>query len=166
MSKLFVDFDGTIAEFKYVGADVYSAKGYSLTLKPHENVVNALKYIIRKGLMDVYIVSAVLPYDHCVEDKNAWLDQYIPEIDKEHRIFTPIGANKAGYISAGKGDIFLDDWNSNLSDMFLTSDAEPVKLVNAVNDVHRSWKGARIWYNSDFDSIAMTLYGISLANAA
>lgn len=50
MHKLFVDFDGTIAEFKCVGADAYSAPGYSLTLVPYKNVVSSIKHIIRKNL--------------------------------------------------------------------------------------------------------------------
>lgn len=76
MNKLFVDFDGTIAEFKNVGADVYSAIGYSLGLKPYENVVSAIKYIIRKNLMEVYLVGAVLPFDHVIREKDEWICIY------------------------------------------------------------------------------------------
>lgn len=166
MNKLFVDFDGTIAEFKYVGADTYSAPGYSLTLAPHKNVVSAIRHIIKNNLMEVYLVSAVMPFEHCIRDKDEWMDKYLPEIDKKHRIYTPVGKNKAGYISAEKGDIFLDDWNSNLNELFLTTSLEPVKLVNAINDKRGTWKGARVYYGSDFDSIALTIYGISLANRA
>ncbi len=167
MSKLFVDFDGTLAEFKYVGADVYSAPGYSLTLAPHKNVVAAIRYIIRHNLMEVFLASAVMPFEHCTKDKDTWMDEILPEVDREHRIYMPIGTNKADYIQASKGDVFLDDWNGNLKQLYATCAAvEPVKLVNAVNDNRKSWKGSRVYYNSDFQSIALTLYGLSLANKA
>ena len=167
MNKLFIDFDGTIAEFEYVGADIYSAPGYSLTLAPHKNVVSAIKYIIRHNLMEVFLVSAVMPFDHCISDKNEWMDNYLPEVDKEHRIYMPVGENKAKYINASKGDVFLDDWNGNLTQLYATCpNLEPVKLVNAINDNNKSWRGARVYYGSDFDTIALTLYGLSLANKA
>ena len=165
MNKLYLDFDGTLVEFKYVGADQYSAPRYIFTLDRHENVIQAIKHIIKNKLMEVYVVGAVLPYEHCILDRDEWFDMYLPEIDKEHRIYTPVGDNKAAYINIEKGDVFLDDWNGNLNSLKMTS-CEPVKLVNSVNDVHRSWSGARVWFNQDYDTIAYTLYGISLANRA
>ena len=166
MNRLYIDFDGTLVEFKYVGAETYSAPRYIFTLKQHKNVISAIRSIIKKGLFEVFLVGAVLPFDHAITDRDNWMDENLPEVDKAHRIYVPIGANKADYIDAKKGDVFLDDWNGNLKELFVTSSVEPVKLVNEVNDVHKSWKGARVWYNQDFDTIAMTLYGISLANTA
>lgn len=43
MNKLFVDFCGTITEFRNGSADVCSAHGYLLGLKSYENVVSAIK---------------------------------------------------------------------------------------------------------------------------
>lgn len=166
LPKLFVDLDGTLCVFRYVGAEVYSAPGYYYTLEPHKEVVKAIRFIIRHKLMEVFIVSAVLPFDHCIRDKNAWIDKYLPEIDEAHRIYVPIGENKGNYMDAHKGDIHLDDWNGNLNELLVTSVVEPVKLVNAINDKNKSWKGARVYYNSDAYVIAQMLYGLSLANLA
>ena len=165
MNKLFLDFDGTLVEFKYVGADQYSAPKYIFSLEKHNNVIQAIKYIIRNEMMEVFLVGAVLPYEHCITDRDEWFDRFLPEVDKAHRIYTPVGAKKADYINISKGDVFLDDWNGNLNELKHTN-VEPVKLVNRVNDVHRTWDGARIWFNQDYTSIAYTLYGLSLANMA
>lgn len=168
--KLFLDFDGTLAEFRKVGPDVYSAKGYALMLQPHKNVVDAARMLYQSGEFELYLLSAVLPYKHCSEDKNTWLNHYLPEIKQENRIYSAYGCNKYDAfkdmgITVEAGDIFLDDYTVNLKQMdedtneVLTS----VKLLNGINDTNRSWNGARVSINSDATSLSRQLKGISLA---
>lgn len=68
------------------------------------------------------------------------MDKHLPEIDKNHRIYTPVGKNKAGYIDARKGDVFLDDWNKKLIELDTTTQLEPVKLVKVIHDKSVSWR--------------------------
>lgn len=167
--KLFLDFDGTLAEFKNVGPDEYSRKGYSLTLQPHRSVVDAVRTLYESGEFELYLLSAVLPYKHCSEDKNAWLNHYLPEIKQENRIYSAYGCNKYEAIknlglTVEAGDIFLDDYTVNLKQMdedtneVLTS----VKLLNGINDTNKSWKGARISIYSDSESLSKQIRAISL----
>ena len=120
--------DGTLAEwrsFKYELTsleDVQNAskliyqklneENYFYNLKPQENVVNAVRNIVQnhKDSIDVYILSASVS-DVTTNDKNRWLDRYLPDIDSEHRIFTKDGEDKRNFITGGvmENDYLLDD---------------------------------------------------------
>ena len=75
--RLFVDMDGTLAEFKPVDTlEVLYEKDYFLNLKPNENVLGAIKQLIAKNDIDVYILSAYLSDSrYALYEKNAWLDK-------------------------------------------------------------------------------------------
>ena len=76
--------DGTLAEFKKVDTlEKLYEKGYFLNLEPNMNVVDAIRSIVTDhSEIEVYILSAVLSdSSYAVTEKNAWLDQYLPEID-------------------------------------------------------------------------------------
>lgn len=95
--RLFVDMDGTLAVFKPVDEmETLYEKGYFLNLEPHENVVAAIKEIVTKNPdIEVNILSAYLTDSkYALQEKNAWLDRYLPEIDREHRVFVPCGTDK------------------------------------------------------------------------
>ena len=79
--RLFVDMDGTLAEFKTVDTlETLYEKDYFINLKPNENVLGAIKQLIADNDIDVYILSAYLTDSrYALEEKNAWLDKYLPE---------------------------------------------------------------------------------------
>ena len=57
--RLFVDMDGTLAEFKTVDTlETLYEKDYFINLKPNENVLGAIKQLIADNDFDVYILSA------------------------------------------------------------------------------------------------------------
>lgn len=86
--RLFVDMDGTLAEFKPVDTlETLYEKDYFLNLKPNENVLGAIKQLIAQNDIDVYILSAYLSDSHyALDEKNAWLDKYLPELPQEKEI--------------------------------------------------------------------------------
>lgn len=95
--RLFVDIDGTLAVFKPVDTlETLYEKGYFLNLAPHENVVAAVKEIVTNHPeIEVNILSAYLTdSQYALQEKNEWLDRYLPEIDQTHRIFVPCGSDK------------------------------------------------------------------------
>ena len=168
MNKIFLDFDGTLFEFrKGVGPDTYSARGYSRTLKPYDNVIAAIKEIAKERLFEIYLCSAVLPYDYIIEDKNWCLDEHLPVIPLKNRLYVKYGESKVEAIRSvgvSEGDVFLDDYNPNLWDIKKAiKEIEPIKLVNDINDQSHEWKGPKVHYDTDAESIALTLYGLSLA---
>lgn len=137
--RLFVDMDGTLAKFhdevKYL--ERMYEKGFFQNLHPFENMVAGIKLFIEAHPdTEVFILSAKVigepPY--CEAEKNAWLDQYLPEIDRAHRIFPEVGTPKADSIPGGltENDYLLDDYNKGLS-QFLVAGGRAVKCHNNIN---------------------------------
>lgn len=155
---LFVDMDGTLAEFKPVDTlEKLYEEGYFLNLKPQMNVVIAIKDIIKNNPdIEVYIMSSVLSDSkYALEEKNKWIDFYLPDIEKSHRIFPPCGEDKIKYIPENlyeRNNYLLDDYTKNLVGW------EPpgigIKLLNGINDTHKSWKGKRVDYYQTPDKLA------------
>lgn len=147
MKRLFVDMDGTLAEFKSVDSlEKLYEKGYFRNLKPQQTVVDAVKAMIQKYPdIEVNILSSVLSDSpHALAEKNAWLDEFLPEIPDAHRIFSPCGAEKTEYVLGGvtQEDFLLDDYTPNLNTW--DPPAWGIKLMNGINGTKGSWKGERI----------------------
>lgn len=147
VSRLFVDMDGTLAAFRKVTAleELYE-RGYFSGLRPQENVVTAIRRLARDPSVQVYVLSAALFDSHyALDEKNSWLDRYLPELGREQRIFVPCGESKALYISSHlcPEDILLDDYTVNLEDWRMHG-GTGVKLLNGINHTRRSWDGARL----------------------
>lgn len=173
--RLFLDMDGTLARFHDVDKMFVEAmwqQGFYYNLQPFENMVEGVKLFIKEHPeIEVYVLSAVLDTDppFVVEEKNAWLDKYLPEVPAERRIFTRAGENKTDYIEdLGAGDYLIDDYNKNLV-QFENAGATAIKFRNDVNDQGRGayggeagplWHGQRIYYNSSPSAIA---YDLSLS---
>lgn len=156
MNRLFVDMDGTLAEFHHVDAlEALYEKGYFLKLTPHQNVVDAVKQVFRnESDISVYVLSAVLADSATARDeKNLWLDEHLPEIDEAHRLFTPCGVDKAAYLIANYGikidkwDVLLDDYTKNLIS-WVAIGGRGLKLLNGINDTRGTWHGARIEHSN------------------
>lgn len=197
--RLFVDMDGTLAEWRNISINVsinceedkfkvvdminniLYQNGYYASLKPHTNVVDAIKKIIQDNEIEVFVCSCVLPdkkqFDNTtvspVAQKNAWLDKYLPEIDTQHRIFVPDGEDKKKYIPGGirPTDFLFDDYTEKLK-LFCTKDNQQsltipkngIKLLNNVNSKHGSWGGSCINYLNTAEVIKHSLKQIILEN--
>lgn len=146
--RIFVDIDGTLAVFTPVNKiETLYEEGYFRNLEPHKNTIAGLKMFMKDNPeIEVYILSSVLadsPY--ALDEKQAWLDQYLPEINREHRIFPPCGAEKADYVP-GKmksTDILLDDYSKNLI-AWKNNGGTGLKLMNGINGTKGSWQGYTI----------------------
>lgn len=148
--RLFIDMDGTLAVFTPVDTmETLYEKGYYAELNPHENVIEGARQFMQASDMEVYVLSAVLedsPY--ALTEKNAWLDQYLPEVDSEHRVFLPCGKDKSEYVPGGisVADTLLDDYSTNLH-QWQAAGGRAIKLMNGINGTRGSWVGQRIEYD-------------------
>ena len=88
---IFVDMDGTLVTWKPAKSlENLLERGYFRNMPPYETVVSAIKTLIGWGA-NVFVLSAYMeenPYS--VDEKNEWLDEFIPEIEKDKRIFCPL----------------------------------------------------------------------------
>lgn len=155
--RLFVDMDGTLAVFTPLDTlEKLYEKGYFLNQAPHQNVVEAVRdIIVNHPEIEVNILSAYLtdsPY--ALEEKNEWLDHYLPEIDQAHRVFVPCGSDKKEGIKGGvrETDFLLDDYTKNLVDW--EPPGRGIKLLNAINHTKGTWEHDRIRFDREPESLA------------
>lgn len=156
MARLFIDMDGTLA--KYHDEDQYLKrmweKDFFRNLKPFENMVAGIKEFIKmQPDVEVFIISAAINSEYCVGEKHAWLNEHLPEIPRENRLFPPGGESKARYINmwtskaVSKDDYLLDDYNKGLFD-FQKSGGTAIKCHNNINHkglgLHGGQKG-QLW---------------------
>lgn len=145
--RLFVDMDGTLAVFHPVKElETLYEPGYFSDLSPIRNVVVAIRNIVQENPeVEVFILSAYLSdSQYALTEKNAWLNRFLPEIDKDHRLFVPCGKNKADYIPGGvRGtDFLLDDYTHNL--ILWQPPGKGIKLLNGINHTRGSWQDSRL----------------------
>lgn len=159
--KLFVDLDGTAAEFKNVSQiEQLYEPGYFYNLKPNMNVINAVKEIIknRKSCVEVYILSAYLSDSkYALDEKKMWCDKYFPEIDDEHRLFPTCGEDKTQYIAKKFGEIneqyfLLDDYSKNLHSW--EPPARGIKIMNGINGTQGTWQGNSLSLERESEDLA------------
>ncbi len=137
--NLFLDMDGTLAKF-YANPN-YMEKmfepNYFATLKPYA-IVDTIKEIIKEmPIVKVMVLSACVDTDYCEEEKQIWLDHYLPEIPQENRAFCKVGEDKTDLarLLVGKEDIniLLDDYSVNL-EQWKAQGWVAIKFVNGIND--------------------------------
>lgn len=134
--RLFVDMDGTLAVFQPTkNLETLYEKGYFANLRPMERVLDGVKqFIVRHPEVEVYILSSYLSDSQfALEEKNSWLDKYLPEIKNDHRIFPPCGMDKKDFVPGGitELDYLLDDYTLNLNQW--EPPAKGIKLLNGIN---------------------------------
>lgn len=162
---VYFDMDGCLTRFyddivDDEGAfrlDNMYSPGFFYKLKPYENVVSAVKLLASIDRDRVHIVSAYdVANESVLDQKNAWLDYYLPEICHGQRLFTQIGQPKNLAVKGGvRQSLLIDDYNKNLRE-WRDAGGEAVKLVNDVNhtgegrwrgDVGKLWRGTVIRYD-------------------
>lgn len=161
--RLFIDMDGTLAVFNPVNTlEKLYEPGYFKDLEPIQSVLEAVKIIKRQAPeIEVNILSAYLsdsPY--ALDEKNAWLDRYLPEIGMENRIFPPCGADKKVYIPGGahETDYLLDDYTYNLQQW--EPPAHGIKLLNGINHTRGTWQHDRLRFDKSSQRLADDIISI------
>lgn len=144
--RIFVDIDGTLAKWQSVETfEELITPGFYASMQPNTSVVEAVQIIMDDPEYEVFTISAYLPEAaDAVGEKNAWLDKFLPGLDREHRFFCLCGEDKSAVIPNGirKDDILLDDYTFNLRNWARSGTA--LKLMNGVNGTKGTWTGQRV----------------------
>lgn len=158
MRRVFIDMDGTIAEWKKdASIEEVTTPGYFKALTPLWNMINAIK-IAKEKCPDVefLILSSLFPEHRYEEEKDYWLDTFCRNLfDKDHRIYVTYGNSKSS-IGVEEDDILLDDFTKNLLDW----SGIGIKVLNGINNTNKTWTGYMVDINQDPEIIANTIIGI------
>ncbi len=134
--RVFLDMDGVLCEYREnASVEDMHADGYFRSLRPRQPMLDAVKRLIETGETEVFILSAVFPErkNEATAEKNEWLNEYLPMINSDHRIFPLCGTDKAGAVSGiSRSDVLLDDYSKNLFSWALAG-GSAVKILNEVN---------------------------------
>ncbi|MBR2044719.1 MAG: hypothetical protein IJ958_01125 [Agathobacter sp.] len=162
--KLLVDMDGTLNEFRKIDTlETLYEKGYFFGLEPNWNVINAIKKVVAEESekIEVYILSSVLSDSkYALQEKNAWLDKYLPEIPAERRIFPPCGEDKKKYVPGGvsEKDFLLDDYTNVLR--MWNPPGKGIKLMNGINGTKGTWQGDKLSINKSAEELKNNIMDI------
>lgn len=147
---LFVDMDGTLVTWKQAACfEELLQENYFRDLPPYKEVVDAINWLNSTyPEIDVHILSTYMPENpYSVNEKNEWLDTYLPAIPKANRIFVPCGISKAEAAAKAIGEstinsscILLDDYSVNLHD-WKENGGGCIKLRNGINGNGGTWRG-------------------------
>ena len=164
---LFVDMDGTLNYFeKSSSLEEITSEGYFFSRRPILDVVSAIRFLATNLPGRVCVLSSVFQDNHSIPEKKAWLEMYMPEIEKA--IFVPYGTSKADFIENMLGrnlnelDFLLDDFSKNLHEWTGTG----IKLYNDINGTKGTWTGYSVHYNCSPEVIANTILGVMTMVAA
>lgn len=145
-NRLFVDLDGTCAVWQAVAEEQLFEKGYYRNLAEYENVVAAVNHIVSNNPeVEVFVLSKYLTNSkYALQEKDEWVSEHLPGIDKEHRIFVPYEMDKRDMIpeQLKETDYLLDDYTKNFENW--QPPAHGIKLLNGINHTKATWQDNRI----------------------
>ena len=156
--KLYVDMD-ILAEFSQINkVDELYKENYFKKLNPIDNVVEAVNLFLEDTEKDieVFVLSSCLNSSYARQEKNEWLDYYLPKLDQQHRIFIDYGKDKSKVIGKiDKSCILFDDCINNLSG-WKDNGGIAIQLIHPVNKLNQ-WRGSKLDYSLDPNIMYYTL---------
>ena len=155
-TRIFLDMDGTLAEFRTLSTlEDLLEPGYFLNLEPIQAMIEATHLLVTDDNYEVYILTSCLKESKtAIKEKSEWLNRYLPEIDKEHRIFARCGESKTAFLQNSIGiyanDVLIDDYHFNLNQWH----GLPIKFFNGINgDKNEGWNQKGVYHTSSGQDI-------------
>lgn len=119
MKHIFIDMDGTIAEYKgpndkIIIEDYSKVFNMYISKRPVKIVLDAIKKLYEND--EYYIISAA-PNERAIQEKDEWLDKYFP-VKKENRYYIKYPVTD----KASELEKILEKLNLNYEDVVLIDD--------------------------------------------
>ena len=145
-------------EAKKILADVLIEMGYRdrfvIENGPTE-FVKPIREFVAKHRGRAFILSSYMDGCQALAEKQEWVDEYIPEIDRAHRLFVPCGESKAEYVKEYFGIpalteamVLFDDFSKNLH-LWKAAGGRGIKCFNGINGNHGTWTGDGVMWSKE-----------------
>ena len=148
--RLFVDLDGTLYQFVPGTPFEDLLQGhYFANLTPQQNVIDAVRMICQTRSDIEVCTLGSYPSDtkDPLWDKNERLNEDLPEIEWERRVFLPLTYTKAyAFDKLTKNDYLLDDYTKNLKE-WEAQGGTGIKLLTDINHTRETWNGSTVRFD-------------------
>ena len=157
---IYVDMDGTLAEYKEVEVKALYEPLYFVNLLPNENVIEGLRTFSSKHPdVSIQVLSCILSdRPNAIDEKMSWIRANCPFLLKTAPCFIPCGENKGSIVKNDGIHILLDDHSPNLLEFCMQENCYGIKLLNGINGAGKKWQGPAISKELDPNSFADELY--------
>lgn len=149
MIKLFVDMDGVVANWRASSSyEELFERDYFFNLAPESTLIYVLKRIYdEKDGKDIqmFILSKYPEESRFARnDKERWLDKYMPWLPVDRRIFVPDEQSKSKTVISRWNSplttdfVLLDDYSENLRE-WEAAGGKGIKFANGINGTKGTW---------------------------
>ncbi len=120
MKNIYINSVGVLAKpnLELESLEELFQPGYFANLAPEWSMIEAARLLAGQEGCQVYILAPAFPGPYAMEEQQAWLDRYLPEIPQENRLFVPLGQSKAQALGRPltQEDVLVDGFSRNLPD--------------------------------------------------
>lgn len=149
----FIDMDGTIVEWRMGMDHMIRTPGYFRTLRPTTFLAPVREFAAAGG--EAYILGSYLEGCQALWDKHEWLDEHLPEVPVQRRLFIPCGRSKAEAVMKLFGldvltgrMVLFDDFSKNLHE-WKTAGGKGIKCRNGINGSYGTWTGDSVMWSQE-----------------
>lgn len=167
--RIFFDMDGVMAYFdRNSTIEEVASAGYFSSRIPMTGTLEAMKWLVEKTKLEVYVLTSVFNDDHSRQEKLEWLRKYAPFIQADHIIFATYGVDSKADVIGRRfsSDILVDDHTPNLKGA-KGWHGVGVKFLNDINGNGASggYDGYYVSWKTEPTRLAKQLYGIAMTEA-
>lgn len=139
--RFFIDMDGALYDTPLTDEQWWKTEKIFRYLSAQKKVVKAIKSLLLVGHEVYIIIDFNRTFSAPEEDKYYWLDQYLPEVNRKHRISVIRRKMQSFHIpnSITETDVLLSN-SDDILEYWRKHGGEAVKLVYGPN-MSDSWNG-------------------------
>lgn len=163
--NVFVDMDGVLAVYDKNVVKLMYDQGFFLNRPVIKPMIEVVRRLANKDY-NVYILTSVIDSEYCINEKALWLNENLPEVKLENRIYVPYGVVKSEFAKTNVDvkdsiNVLIDDYTENL-DKWVLEGALPIKVLNGINGKNGTWLNSGGKYIDAYSSVTDNVNKIDL----